>query len=443
MSSIEPERLRPPEDEKQPDVVPGCGLAGEYFTNLDLSGAPVLHRVDRSVDFAWGGAAPGEGVPKDGFSVRWRGWLTAPAAGSYALGLAWQGGGARLYVDGDLLLDGWPGPGEERFAIRHFPRHRAVDVDFQQGRPRELRLEYQCVQGGKAEVHLQWRPGGEKDRLAEAIRAAASADAAVVCVGTSNLYEGGTRDREDLLLPAGQAELIRAVARANPRTAVVLINGSPLAMDEWRDEAAAIVEAWFPGQEGGNALAKLLWGEEDFSGRLPVTLPRRLEDNPSYGSFPGDGTTVRLLEDVFVGYRHYDERGIEPLYPFGFGLSYTTFEYRNLRVARKGPGAAGEVEVLVDVVNTGPRAGKEVVQLYVGDAECSVPRPPRELKAFQKVRLEPGETRTVRFALGRDAFAFFHPGQGRWVVEAGEFEITVGPHSRGGLRGRLVQDAGS
>lgn len=437
MPPVEAQQLRPagggPQDR---------GLAGEYFANTDFSGEPVLRRVDPNVDFGWREAPPGEGVPKDGFSVRWTGTLAAPEAGLWALGLTWTGGGARLYLDGELLIDGRPGPGDEPYAVRHFPRDRIVEVLFEQDTPRELRLEYQCLPDGQAEVRLQWRRGSEKDRLDEAVRAAAGADAAVVFVGTSNLYEGGTRDRERLDLPAGQPELIRAVAAANPRTVVVLINGSPVAMDGWHDRAAAIVEAWFPGQEGGNALARLLWGDVNFSARLPVTLPRRLEDNPSYGNFPGDGKTVRLKEGVFVGYRHYDRRGIEPLYPFGFGLSYTRFEYRNLRIETGRGGAGGDVSVSVDVANAGPRAGKEVVQLYVGDVECRVPRPPRELKAFRKIDLSPGETATVRFVLGREAFAFFDPEQGRWAVEAGEFEITVGPHSRGGLTGRLILPTG-
>jgi len=434
MPAVEPQHLAPPDGG-------GHGLMGEYFNTPDFSGAAALRRVDEKVDFEWSEGPPGEGVNREGFSVRWTGTLAAPQAGPSTLGLAWRGGGARLYLDGEPIIDGRPRPGEEPFAVRQFPRDRNVEVQLDPGRPREIRLEYYCLEGGRPEVRLQWRAGTERARLDEAAAAATGADAAVVFVGTSNLYEGGTRDRESLDLLAGQAELIRAVARANPRTAVVLINGSPLAMDEWRGEVPAIVEAWFPGQEGGNALARLLCGDVDFSGRLPVTLPRRLEDNPSYGNFPGDGKTVKLAEGVFVGHRHYDERGIEPLYPFGFGLSYTTFEYGNLRIAPARAGQGLGAEVAVDVTNTGSRPGKEVVQLYVGDVECSVPRPPRELKAFEKVELAPGQTQTVRFALGRDAFAFYDPRQGRWVVEAGEFEITVGPNSRKGLTGRLAMES--
>jgi len=431
MSAIETANLLPREG--APDGADG--LSGEYFAGADFGGEPVLRRVDATVDFAWGQESPGEGVPKGSYSVRWTGWLTASEAGTYTLGLTWASGAVRLWVDGQLVIGGLPGPSEEAYAVRFFPRDRLAEVQFAPGRPREVRLEYQYIPSGRSECRLQWRKGSEKDRLAEAVRAASEADAAVVCVGTSNLYEGGTRDRESLDLPAGQAELIRAVAAANRRTVVVLINGSPVTMEGWHDHVPAIVEAWFPGQEGGNALARLLWGDADFSGRLPVTLPRRLEDNPSFGSFPGDGKTTKLAEGVFVGYRHYDAKGIEPRYPFGYGLSYARFEYRNLRLAAEGDGGA---TASVDVANVGSRAGKEVVQLYVGDVASRVPRPRRELKAFRKVEISAGQTVTVEFKLGRRDFAFFDPGAGKWTVEGGEFEITAGPHSRSGLTGRLI-----
>ncbi|MBN1270012.1 MAG: glycoside hydrolase family 3 C-terminal domain-containing protein, partial [Kiritimatiellae bacterium] len=225
-------------------------------------------------------------------------------------------------------------------------------------------------------------------------------------------------------------ELIKAVAAANPKTVVVLVNGTPVDMRGWLDAAPAIVEAWYPGQEGGHALARVLFGDVNPSGKLPVTFPKRLEDNPSHGNYPGGGGRVDYAEGIHVGYRHYDTKGVEPQFPFGHGLSYTSFEYGNLKVS---PGTASKdtpVTVTVDVQNTGSRPGAEVVQLYVHDVESGLPRPLKELKAFEKITLAPGEKKTVKFTLGRDALSFYDPDRGGWVAEPGEFEVMVGSSSR-------------
>jgi beta-glucosidase len=233
-------------------------------------------------------------------------------------------------------------------------------------------------------------------------------------------------DRKDIALPEGQDELISAVARANANTIVVLINGTPVAMP-WLDEVPVVLEAYYPGQEGGEAIARVIFGDVNPSGKLPETFPKRLQDNPSRGFFPGQKRRVSYGEGIYVGYRHYDTKDIEPLFPFGHGLSYTEFEYNNLRIEQN---KGGNVRITLDVKNVGISAGAEVVQLYVRDIEASVDRPDKELKAFAKIELLPSQTKQVELFLSKDAFAFYSPIQKRWVIEPGEFELLIGSSSR-------------
>jgi beta-glucosidase len=245
-----------------------------------------------------------------------------------------------------------------------------------------------------------------------------------VFAGLTHEWESEGFDRPNIEMPGEQAELIRRVAAANPNAIVVINAGSPLDMD-WLDQAAAVVWAWYPGQECGNAIADVLFGDVNPSGKLPTTFPRRLQDNPAYINYPGENGQVHYGEGLFVGYRYYDKKDVTPLFPFGYGLSYTTFEYRNLRVQ------AGQViRVSVDVQNTGQRTGKEIVQVYVRDVRSRLVRPEKELKAFAKVSLEPGETKTVTFTLDEEALSYYDPAYKAWVAEPGEFEVLVGASSR-------------
>jgi beta-glucosidase len=210
---------------------------------------------------------------------------------------------------------------------------------------------------------------------------------------------------------------------------VILNNGSAVTMSAWIDGAAAVLEAWMMGQAGGGAVADLLFGVANPSGKLAETFPLRLADTPAYLNYPGEAGQVRYGEGIFVGYRYYDAREQPVLFPFGYGLSYTTFAYSAPRVSSTSFRDVDGVTVSVDVTNTGPAAGKEIVQIYVHDCQASVARPPKELKGFAKVALQPGETKTVTMPLDFRAFAFFHPGYGRWIVENGEFDILVGASS--------------
>lgn len=266
-----------------------------------------------------------------------------------------------------------------------------------------------------------------------AVLAAKQADLVIVVAGLSHQSRGddeGT-DRVDLALPGHQAELIARVVEANPRTVVVLVNGSPVDMDPWLAKVPAVLEAWYGGSEGGNALAGILFGDASPSGKLPFTFPKALADTPAYQggvrAYPGEAGTVHYDEGILVGYRWYDTKKIEPLFPFGYGLSYTSFGYSNLTVTPAGPDSA---VVECDVTNTGARPGAEVVQLYVQDAHSKVQRPEKELKGFAKVALAPGEKKTVRMELSPRSFAYYSPEARGWRIEAGDFGILVGASSR-------------
>jgi beta-glucosidase len=268
------------------------------------------------------------------------------------------------------------------------------------------------------------------DLLQRAVKVAASADVAIVFAGLTEKHESEGFDRKDMDLPAAQNELISQVAATNPNTIVVLNNGSPLSMDAWLAQVPAVVEAFFPGQECGNAIAAVLFGAANPSGKLPDTFPRRLADNPAFANYPGKNDKVLYGEGIFVGYRHYDAKKIEPLFPFGHGLSYTSFEYTNLKVSPAKAKTRDKIKVSIDVTNTGKEPGKEVVQVYVSDTACSVPRPPKELKAFRKVALSAGETKTVDFTLTKEALSFYDVEHKDWVAEPGDFEVLVGSSSR-------------
>ena len=264
----------------------------------------------------------------------------------------------------------------------------------------------------------------------EAVALAARSDVAVVVVGYSFRLESEGFDRASMDLPRGQDDLIQAVAAANKHTVVVVAAGAPIAMSRWIDQVPAVLYAWYGGQEVGHAVGDLLFGRAVPSGKLPVTFPTRIEDSTAYGNYPGVDRRVQYAEGVFVGYRGFDKNKVEPLFPFGHGLSYTTFAYSALRVSNSSVKAGGTVEVSVQVRNTGSRAGAEVVQLYLRDLESSLPRPPKELKGFQRVRLEAGEARTLTFKLDAAAMSFFDPRKGDWVAEPGVFEVLVGASSR-------------
>ncbi|HEX5812655.1 MAG TPA: glycoside hydrolase family 3 C-terminal domain-containing protein, partial [Pseudonocardia sp.] len=274
--------------------------------------------------------------------------------------------------------------------------------------------------------------GDDEALRAEAVQVAAAAETVVVLIGLPGADESEGFDRTHMRLPANQVTALHAVAAVNPNVVVVLVNGSTVELGEVTPHARALVEAWLGGQAAGGAIADVLSGKVNPSGRLAETIPHRLEDNSSYLNFPGDSRVVRYGEGLFIGYRSYDATRTDVAFPFGFGLSYTTFALSDLTVVTSGFVADGNLaaDVTVTVANTGPVAGAEVVQVYVRDVEASVARPVRELKGFAKVSLEPGESRQVTVTLDQRAFSFWSELLGTWVVEGGEFAVEVGRHSR-------------
>jgi beta-glucosidase len=278
---------------------------------------------------------------------------------------------------------------------------------------------------------------GEKagaDAAVRAVRAASQADVVIYVGGLNHSLglDSEAADRKDLKLPYNQDELLQRVIAANPRTIVVLLGGGPVEMGAWLARAPALLYAWYPGMEGGNALARVLFGDVSPSGKLPCTFPARLEDSPAHalGAYPGKGGTVRYDEGLLVGYRWFDAKSVEPLFPFGHGLSYTRFEYSNLRLVEGKDAKGPALTVEFDVTNAGAREGAEAAQVYLGDVKASLPRPPKELKGFAKVSLKPGERRRVSIPLDRSAFAFYDPERRAWVAERGDFRVMVGASSR-------------
>ena len=392
------------------------GLRGEYFDNNRLAGGPRQVRIDERMDFRWTLNSPGRGIPFDWYSVRWSGTLTAPPAGVARLGVEGNDG-YRLYLDDRLVIDNWR---KQSYGAR------TADVALAPGSAHDLRLEY-FESTGNARLKLVWDAGVVDDgdaRIEEAVTLARDSDAAVVVAG---IEEGEFRDRAFLALPGRQDDLIRAIAATGTPTIVVLVGGSAITMSSWIDAVDAVVDVWYPGEQGGHALADVLFGDVNPAGRLPITFPMAEGQLPlSYNHKP----TGR-------GDDYLDLTGM-PLFPFGFGLSYTTFEYSNLRIAPATIGTAGTATVRCTVTNTGARAGDEVVQLYLRDVLASVARPVMALRGAGRVHLAPGESREMVFTLDRDDLRLLDRDM-RWVVEPGVFRVMIGASSKDiRLRGQLV-----
>jgi len=269
-------------------------------------------------------------------------------------------------------------------------------------------------------------PALDQALIDEAVAAARAADVALLYCALPGFIESEGYDRADLNLTQQQVALIQAVCAAQPDTVVVLNNGSALTMGEWIAGPAAVLEAWMMGQAGGGAIADVLFGHVNPSGKLAETFPLRLADAPATINFPGGAGEVRYGEGIFIGYRYYDAKELPVAFPFGFGLTYTSFAYSNPRLSAAEFSDVDGLTVSVDVTNTGAVAGKEVVQVYVHDRKSGLVRPPKELKGFAKVELQPGETQTVAIPLDFRAFAFYHPGYRQWITEDGEFDILIG-----------------
>ncbi|MDH4196591.1 MAG: glycoside hydrolase family 3 C-terminal domain-containing protein, partial [Candidatus Aminicenantes bacterium] len=383
------------------------GLRGEYFANPTFTGEPAARRLDPTVDFRWTFLPPAPGLGAGWYAVRWQGSLIGPETGPRRIGVEGNDG-FRLFLDGRLLVDRWR---KESYRVV------AADVRLEKGKVYDLRLEfYEPVRNG--EVRLVWDYGRKDDpdrRIQEAVRLARDSQLAVIAAG---IEEGEGRDRADIRLPGRQAELIRRVAATGTPTVVVIYGGSAVEMSEWISDADAVLLAWYPGEEGGGAVADILYGDANPSGRLPVTFPRSVGQLPLVYNHKPTGR----LDD-------YIDLSGEPLFPFGFGLSYTDFRYSGLTIEPGSIEPDGTARVACTVTNAGQVAGAEVVQLYVHDPLASVARPVLELKGFRRVVLAPGASETVSFELGPRELSFLGADM-RDVVEPGEFQVLVGSSSR-------------
>lgn len=402
----------------------GQGLTGSFYPNLDFSGDAAHTRNDLRIDF-WGfdfGSA--EGISAKEFSARWSGSLKIPESGIYNLHLR-HTGQVSLYIDGKSCLSS-----TYRFNTESEAAICSTEISLVGGHLHEIRIDFSKPSHDFGIIQLLIdRPlrNEDEDQIRQAAELASRCDAAVIFAGVADSHETEGIDRFHLDLPGRQNQLIKAIAAANPRTAVVLNTGGPYLMP-WIDDVPAVIQSFFPGQEGGRAIARILLGEVNPSGHLSLTYPKRLEDTPAFLHYPGD-KKVHYGEGIFVGYRWYDARSIEPLFPFGHGLSYTTFRYGEINAPKKAKSGV-TITVSIPITNSGERRGKEVVQLYIGDKESKVARPPKELKGFAKIDLAPGETQMVEFTLDDRSFAFYDTEQKCWTVEPGVFEILIGSSSR-------------
>jgi len=297
--------------------------------------------------------------------------------------------------------------------------------------PTKVAVPFKELQARAGDAELTYAEGYPKDNsfrqdlIDQAVKLAQSAEVAVLYIALPSFKESEGYDRRDLDLTDQQVALIKAVAKVQPKTVVVLNNGAPVAMNAWIDEVAAVLEGWMMGQAGGVAIAEVLFGAVNPCGKLAETYPLKLADTPSHTNWPGDMGLVRYGEGLYIGYRYYDAKQMPVLFPFGFGLSYTTFEYSNARVSAKNFKDVDGLTVTVDVTNTGKLAGKEIVQVYVHDHQSGLHRPEKELKGFAKVELQPGETKSVSIHLDFRAFAYYHPEYKQWITEHGDFDILV------------------
>ena len=394
------------------------GLKGEYFNNQELEGNPALTRRDRHIDFKWGEGSYSADGPVDHFSVRWTGYFVPQKTGDYNF-FSSADDGVRLYLNDQKVIDDW---------VRHSETLNTYTAHLESGRAYKIRFEYFEAVGtaiaGFGVVLAEASIGRETKALA------AKADVAIVCVGFNPSLETEGADRP-FALPGGQDELIRQVTSVNKNTIVVITAGGNVDVTKWIDAVPVILHAWYPGQEGGRALAQILFGDYSPAGKLPASFERRWEDNATFRSYyPQDNEkSVKYSEGVFVGYRHFDRSNIKPLFPFGYGLSYTTFGYSKLSVTPRNGNLSGPVTVSFDVKNLGRVPGAEIAQLFVGDAHSSVPRPVKELKGFAKVRLKPGETKRVSLTLDRRAFSYYDVNKKDWNAEPGDFAILIGSSS--------------
>ena len=383
------------------------GLKGEYFNNVTLSGNPVLSRVDKGVDFHWTLFSPDPAINNDFYSVRWNGKLTVPVSGKFKIGIDGNDG-FRLYLNNQLIIDKWE---KQTYSTQ------LTDFIFEKGKQYDIRVEF-FEPVGNAHIRLIWNLGVVNDvqkKIADAVEAAKQADIAIVVAG---IQEGEFQDRAMLSLPGHQEELIQKIAATGKPVVVLLVGGSAITMSNWLDKVNAVLDIWYPGEEGGSAVSEVLFGDYNPAGKLPVTFPVSEAQLPLvYNHKPtGRGDDYNNLSGL-------------PLFPFGFGLSYSNFEYADVELEKNKIQKNESTIVHFKIKNTGKQEGDEVVQLYIRDLLSSVARPVMELKGFQRTHLNPGETKDVSFAITPEMLRMLDKDL-KPIVEPGDFRIMVGSSSR-------------
>jgi len=397
------------------------GVTGEYFANAKLEGEPFFTRTDKNIDFYWESGSPAAGLDSDNFSVRWTGYLVPPVSGTYQIG-SWGMPTLDIWFEGEKIL---------QHNSEHHAFHHEKAVKLEAGKKYKFVYEYKNNYGD-GDAKLLWSMPNV-NLQAEAVEVAKKADAVIVVLGLSQRLEGEEMpikvdgfeggDRTHLNLPHTQQDLVKAIKETGKPTILVLMNGSAIAVN-WEDENLdAIISAGYPGQEGGNAVADVLFGDYNPAGRLPVTYYKSVEQLPPFENYDMEGRTYKYFKG-------------EPLYPFGFGLSYTTFKYSDLKLVKKAK-VGEKVTVNVKVTNTGKRAGEEVVQLYLKDEKASTPRPIHQLEGFKRIQLNPGETKMVEFDLTPHQFSIIGENDKR-VIESGRFTVYTGGGQPGVMNSNSV-----
>lgn len=390
------------------------GLKAEYFNNQNLEGTPVVTRTEKIIDHTWSTQPDVNGIGADRFSIRYTGIIRPKKTGYYKLGVKGDDG-YRLFVNDQKVIEEWHDQGANL---------KTASMLLEENKEYNVKLEY-YENGGTAQITFAYYQ--EALDFSEAIQAAKNADVVILSVGFNSGTEGEGSDRS-FELPEHQDSLVNAIAKINSNIIVVLNAGGNVDMNNWLPNVKALVHAWYPGQEGGTAVAEILFGKINPSGKLPASFERKWEDNPTFKNYYDDDKDKRVQykEGLNIGYRYYDKSSGQPLFPFGFGLSYTNFSYSNLKITTSGT----TVAATFTIKNTGKMDGADVAQVYVHQQHSTLPRPEKELKGFQKVFLRAGESKTISIRLNESALQYFNDQLNQWVMEPGKFDILIGNSSK-------------
>lgn len=413
------------------------GVLLEFFRGDSFEGEPLFVQHKETTDLYLWDSAPKAVLPD--YSFRVRAALTPKTTGLHTFSLSSVGPG-RLFLNGELLIDNWywTEEGEAMFddsmdVLKSFHLEAGAPVDILVESTSEIRPLAKISMAGShgyGGCRIGYQEEIKGNLLEEAVQVAREADFAIVVVGLDNEWESEGYDRQNMDLPkdGSQDRLVEAIFEANPNMVVVNQSGSPVAMP-WADKVPAILQAWYQGQEAGNAIGDVLFGKQSPSGKLPTTFPKRLEDNPAYHNWPGENERVVYGEGIFVGYRHYERMKIEPLFPFGHGLTYTHFSYGEAKISGRSLSDANSLVVSIAITNDGGITAHEIVQLYIHDVKSRLPRPVKELQGFAKILLQPGETKTVQLPIDRHSVGYYDTSLQSWIAEEGAFNALIGASS--------------